>query len=333
MILIRLLGIEHLQYTPTSPYQLILGGNGIGKSSLMSELSPLPPDSSDLKENGYKYITIEHRGSTYQLRYNLHKKLDCSFIKDGKELNDGNTIKVQKDLIWEHFRYDNNIHDVLLGVVKLSNMVPQQRREWFVKMSRSDMSYAIGVFNKLKGAERDIKGAIKVNNQRLINEQTKLPNQQDIDRAKQLTDRLHQELNHLLPFKEHDLQDFSQELEDISAKLQNASQRLLDGEFNLTFEGLRDVYKIAKVWRKLRDEIGEISTKYKYAIDELAELQDIFTKNQQLTERPLSEIDGEIQAVNQQLQVNNQTHNQLNIDVGDNVEQQLQGYVEVAYLS
>ena len=49
-----LLGADTLTYTPESPYQLILGKNGIGKSSLLNELSPLPCETTDLKENGYK---------------------------------------------------------------------------------------------------------------------------------------------------------------------------------------------------------------------------------------------------------------------------------------
>ena len=289
-----LLGIEKLTYTPESPYQLILGGNSIGKSSLLSELSPLPPDSTDLKEGGSKIIVLDHRGSSYTLSYNLHKKLDCSFVKDGKELNDGNTIKVQRDLIWEHFRYNNDIHEILLGNVKLSNMAPTQRREWFVKMSRSDMGYAIGLYNRLKSAERDVKGAIKINNQRLVSEQVKLPKEEDILKAKQVTNELHQDLNHLLPYLNRDLSDYNDELRVISGKLEKTSQSFLDKQLELSYRGIYKSNELSKYWNHLRERRYHLENQYKQSVDELAELQSIIERNRKLTERPLSEITNEI---------------------------------------
>ena len=53
--------IKEIVYTPTSPYQLITGNNGSGKSSLLEELSPLPPDKNKFTKNGYKEIHIEHQ--------------------------------------------------------------------------------------------------------------------------------------------------------------------------------------------------------------------------------------------------------------------------------
>ena len=154
-----LLGVTKLTYTPKSPYQLFTGKNGIGKSSLISEISPLPCEATDLREGGYKYVKLSHRGSKYELLYELHKKLESSFKKDGVELNQGGTIKAQRNLIWEHFQYGDDIHDLLLGNTLLSNMTPQVRREWFVRMSKSDINYAISFYNRLKSTERDIKGA------------------------------------------------------------------------------------------------------------------------------------------------------------------------------
>ena len=214
-----LLGVTKLTYTPKSPYQLFTGKNGIGKSSLISEISPLPCEATDLREGGYKYVKLSHRGSKYELLYELHKKLESSFKKDGVELNQGGIIKAQRNLIWEHFQYGDDIHDLLLGNTLLSNMTPQVRREWFVRMSKSDINYAISFYNRLKSTERDIKGAIKLNKQRLINEQAKLMDVNEINRVKEDSNKLKGELNHLLPFMEQTLTDksiaISQLLENI----------------------------------------------------------------------------------------------------------------------
>ena len=55
---LMLANIQHFIYTPTSPYQLVLGTNGSGKSSILFELTPLPGHSSNYTKDGYKDITI-----------------------------------------------------------------------------------------------------------------------------------------------------------------------------------------------------------------------------------------------------------------------------------
>lgn len=323
-----LLGVDTLEYTPQSPYQLILGTNGAGKSSILNELSPLPIESNALRENGYKIIEIEHRNVKYTLSYNLHKKLECSFIRDNVELNNGGTIKVQKDLILEHFNYDSQLHDVLIGFTLLSNMSPQQRREWFVKMSKADMTYAVGVYNKLRSAERDIKGALKINNQRLINEQARLPSTEDMERIRRESDILRQELNHLLPFSEHGLLDLTGRMNDLLDQLEVLSSRFMDTKFTMKFEGITITKqeKLNDLLRHLQFQEVNLKDEYKRAVNELAELQDILVKSKQLEEKPLSVIDEEldnIRALYRKVDIELQRYT---IKVGDNVAEQLYNY-------
>lgn len=318
-----LLGVDTIDYTPLSPYQLILGGNGIGKSSLLNELSPLPPESSDLKEGGSKTITIEHRNSRYILTYNLHKKLQASFIKDGVELNDGSTVKVQKDLIWEHFRYDSQIHDLLLGNITLSTMLPQQRREWFVRMSNTDISYAIGVFNRLRSAERDIKGAIKINQQRLVNEQSKLPSQDDLTKLKRDAQGLKEDLNHLLPYTERGLKDLTQEINSLEAKLKDTAEQFMDTSFNITFNGIKDIVELTSYYDNLKYEQTSVQAEYQRCVNELTELQDVVAKNKVLADKPLEVIESEIERTNTELRAINNKLQELNINTGDNCKLQV----------
>lgn len=257
-----LIGTDSVIYTPESPYQLILGISGVGKSSLLNELSPLPCDSNDLREGGYKEIELEHRNSHYVLRYELNKKLDCFFIKEGKHLNDGNTIKIQRSLIAEHFNYDNEIHDVLIGHTLLSNMPSAQRREWFTRMSNSDMTYAIALFNKLRGAERDLRGAIKLNNQRLANEQVKLPSKEDIIRIKNENKTLKEELNHLLPYTNQSLADVSQEIILLGEQLQNIAANIVDIKFITQVEGVADTEEIKYMLNELEYRKRELEEDY-----------------------------------------------------------------------
>lgn len=330
-----LLGVDTLEYTPQSPYQLILGTNGAGKSSILNELSPLPIESNALRDGGYKIIEIEHRNVKYIISYNLHKKLECSFIRDNVELNNGGTVKVQKDLILEHFNYDSQLHDVLIGFTLLSNMSPQQRREWFVKMSKADMTYAVGVYNKLRSAERDIRGALKINNQRLINEQARLPSAEDMERVRRESDTLRKELNHLLPFSEHGLMDLTGQMNELLSQLETLSGRFLDVKFITKFEGIptTDQEALNDLLRHLQFQEVNLKDEYKRAVNELAELQDILVKSKQLEEKPLSQIDAELDDVRKQyrqvefkIQSSNISVGDANITIGNNVSEQLYSY-------
>lgn len=323
-----LLGSDTLVYTPQSPYQLVLGKNGIGKSSLLNELSPLPVESSDLKENGFKEIEIEHRGSTYLLKYCLHKKLDCYFIKDGVELNDGNTIKVQRDLIWEHFQYDNNIHQVLTDFTLLTNMTGQVRREWFVRMSSSDMNYAISLYNRLKSAERDIKGAIKLNNQRIVAETAKLPSKEDLERAKAITHQLKAELNHLLPFSDYTLKDYGQQILNLGVEVSETANRIIDLDL-LRLETGKNIVELNESKQQLEYDKTRLTQDYRDAVNKLTELQDIYTKNQSIQSRPLEDIDKELGQVEYLLKENNHELEIFGFDVGNSVDKQLVQYAEL----
>ena len=46
-------GVEHFVYTPDSNITIIAWANGMGKSSLLSQLNPLPADlKKDYREDG-----------------------------------------------------------------------------------------------------------------------------------------------------------------------------------------------------------------------------------------------------------------------------------------
>ena len=66
--------IESITYSPKQKFQLILGSNGSGKSSLLSELNPLPINKADFRENGFKEIIREKDGSTFVIKSTINKK-------------------------------------------------------------------------------------------------------------------------------------------------------------------------------------------------------------------------------------------------------------------
>lgn len=145
-------GIKTLIYKPTHPQQIILGLNGVGKSYLISELSPLPAISSNYYKGGYKKIIISHQNSNYTLTNDFSNKSagHHSFIKDGNELNTGGTLQVQKTLVKEYFNLDQELFDLLTSVTNFREMSPNQRRAWIVRMADDNMEYAIKLYKDVK---------------------------------------------------------------------------------------------------------------------------------------------------------------------------------------
>lgn len=176
-IRVAITGIRRLVIMPDDMYtlQLILGTNGSGKSSVLSELWPLPARRADFGANGKKILEIQYQGRFYELISTFGGEQEKhEFIVDGQDLNDGGKISLFTELCREHFKVTNEIRSLALGYEKLTTMGPARRRYWLVKLSDTDYSYAISRYNKLKDHHRDAQGAIKRLNKRLTEESAKL---------------------------------------------------------------------------------------------------------------------------------------------------------------
>ena len=194
--------IELLEYTPESIVQIILGDNGVGKSSLVRELTPLPADlKKDYKEDGYKYIEIEHNHRTYVISSGYVTKGKHSFICDDVEMNQAGIRKIQLGLVEEHFNITPQVHEILLGNMLFTGMNVSDRKKWLSKISNIDYTYSISVFNKLKQKHRDIVGAIKITQNKQLQEDNKLMNDNDRLKLERDLEALKSMLSYLLDNK------------------------------------------------------------------------------------------------------------------------------------
>lgn len=177
-------GTVYIKLTFTEIHQLMIGTNGCGKSTIMQELSPLPPNGNDYLKNGYKRGVYEHNNkyytltSSYSVRAGKHSFIDN---ETGQELNEGGTQSVQRTLVGQIFNYDQALHDVLSDQIKFTDMTSLQRRDWLTRMSGSNLDYAITLFNKLRRAERDEQAVVKHLTSRLNKESDGLPTLDDLN--------------------------------------------------------------------------------------------------------------------------------------------------------
>lgn len=192
---------EFLRITMTEIIQLILGSNGSGKSSLLQELTPLPSNHQDFLKDGYKHITIEHNGNEYILKSVFSGVQKHYFLKNGEELNTGNTLTVQRDLVKQEFNITPEIHELMITQKGFHSMSPVDRRYWFTKLSDVNYDYAINLYKKLKDKARDVSGALKIAKKRFVVETSNLISHEEQLNIENEVSRLYEFLNHLLELR------------------------------------------------------------------------------------------------------------------------------------
>jgi hypothetical protein len=161
---LALAGTTEVEYTPRSPYQLILGTNGCGKSSFLSQLSMLPAVPGDYHEGGLKHWEGSHNGKRYILMSNIGKKTARHSFKivdeDGKvdELNPGGTGAVQKELVFQHSKLTQELQDVRLGRQsshRFVDMSPARRRDWMQMLAPVNVDSATEMYQHYMTLSRE----------------------------------------------------------------------------------------------------------------------------------------------------------------------------------
>ena len=181
-------GVKYIELDTKEIFNIILGRNGFGKTSLLQELSPLPPDNGSYEQGGYKEVRLVNENGTYILKSSTGKSSHHEFIHNGKNLNEGNTLLVQKELVKIHFKLNNNIKNILSGLdVRdlFTTLSTARRKDFLMTINPNDTTYALKVFDKLKSNLSTIKGGLKTQRQRLVSEES---------RAKQLASLSPEEL-------------------------------------------------------------------------------------------------------------------------------------------
>ncbi|UVD32135.1 DNA double-strand break repair Rad50 ATPase [Vibrio phage phiKT1028] len=154
---------------------IFMGRNGFGKTSILKECHPLPPDNSDYAKGGYKYVKwIVSAQEFYIMESNTGTSSTHSFKKNGvEELNTGGTLTVQRELCQEYFGLTPALVKYMSGL-KINNLfttlTTATRKQLFMDMYPNDTRYALNVYNKIKGELRNTVGALKNQHKRLAEE-------------------------------------------------------------------------------------------------------------------------------------------------------------------
>mgnify|MGYP001053170808 CR=1 FL=1 len=156
-------GITKVELNVEHMVNLFIAQNGTGKTSILKEMNPLPPENGNF-ENGRKYVEIKIGQNLFILDSVTGQSDGHTFKLNGVNLNKGGTYTAQKELVWSYFKLDANRNKVLSGLKVFdlfSNMPINRRKEVMMWLYPNDTQYVMSVFNKLKTERNELKAAIK----------------------------------------------------------------------------------------------------------------------------------------------------------------------------
>lgn len=145
-------GFKPFLHTPTpsleidvvSPTTIIIGDNGSGKSSLLYELTPLPPVSTLYLKNGFKQLVISHNGQEYVLTSDFDNTDHThSFKCNGKELNLSGNSRVQIDLCASEFGYTATMNRAIKVNPTITKLEKADRKILLYEICPSDLSFVL----------------------------------------------------------------------------------------------------------------------------------------------------------------------------------------------
>lgn len=226
-------GITYLELTLTEIYQIILGTNGCGKSSLLKELTPFPAHSKRYRKDGYKIFRCEHRGSHYVLTSTFAGGAKHTFEKDGVTLHNQGNATIQRELVKQHFGIDESIQAILTGQKLFTRMSTAERREWLMEFSGNQYDYAMKVYNLLKTKYRDTQGVVKHLNKRLADETEKLPSVATLQSYKEQCAELKNDLDVLLEWRDNSLpseETVTRRISQLTSELSEICNKIIDAD-------------------------------------------------------------------------------------------------------
>lgn len=232
--------IEKLDYRPHNTIQMIASRNSSGKSSLLRQLNPLPVDmKKDFKENGYKFIEIEHNNNIYKITSSNKN----SFICNDVELNPGGTKKVQLELVKEHFNITPQIMDILYNSNNFTNMTASERKYWFTEMSNIDYKYPLSVYNTIRSKHRDIVGYIKLLNDDIIKSKLNLLDNNKLDKLNKDRETLENYISYLTSQYDNNVRtDDNKNILDNIKNIVNKLSNIVNKDNNLNLSNLEETY-------------------------------------------------------------------------------------------
>lgn len=169
--------IETFDFTIQSPTTIILGGNGCGKTSLLSVFLPLAPAKTEFRDGG-SYTNYCLVGDQ-RYRFKVARKgnslvCDIENLTTGAKIVEQGNAKVYNSRVEEITGITKEIKELLNGEVLLTDAGTELRRKWFYRLSTSDLTYALGFYQRLRKNLTALNGGIEITSRKIAELRTRV---------------------------------------------------------------------------------------------------------------------------------------------------------------
>lgn len=167
-------GVKNIKVQFNDPMQVILGTNGCGKTCFVAQTLAWVPDPDDFFTGGSRRAVYEKDNIVFEMVSVKKSGFKHEFWRDGVNLNPGGTGGVQKELCTRYFGITQDVYNILTGRTIFTKLPTSKRRELFTHLSPTDLSYALSVFNRVKGQARANINVLKHSEHRITQESAKV---------------------------------------------------------------------------------------------------------------------------------------------------------------
>lgn len=157
-------GITEFDFSIKTSIMILLGGNGCGKSSFLDVYFPLCPAKTDFRVGGSYLNVSEIDGIRYRFTY---RRTDTGMVCGIKNLTTNEDIvhdvnpKVYNARVEDITKLNREIVDLINGRTTLTRANSTVRRQWFTKLSTTDLTYGLGLYQRLRGQYRNTTAVIE----------------------------------------------------------------------------------------------------------------------------------------------------------------------------
>lgn len=198
-------GIFRLLITLDNIFQIIIGTNGSGKSSLMRELNPLPGNPKDYGKKGKKIICFRFGTRYFKLINDFKEGHHYFYLTDDhyepiEDMNPSGNVSTQRKLCLEYFGLDQDIMNVLMGVkgYRFTEMSKIRRKEWMLRLGNDDLDFAMKLHKSIRSEMLSKLGVIKHLKRRIGDESVKSISEEEITELRRKSNVLVEQLNTLM---------------------------------------------------------------------------------------------------------------------------------------
>lgn len=150
--------IKTFDFTVVNDITIVLGGNGCGKSSMLRVFLPVCPPKEDIRDGGSytNYALVDEKRYKFFV-YRNGGSLQCTITDLDNDVDIVTKVnpKVYNSNVEELTGLTKEKKEMLNGEMTLTSSGSAIRRNWFTMLSTSDLSYALGFYQRLRTHARE----------------------------------------------------------------------------------------------------------------------------------------------------------------------------------